>query len=180
MAVADRDRWDERYRTADLAVEPNLPSVFAPHGAELASAPTAIELACGAGRASVWLALQGVAVTGYDVSPVAVEQAAALAHEHRVGSTCHFKVADFDGGLPDGPAVGLIICHLFRDARLDQAIIERLVPGGLLAMAALSEVGAAPGRFRVRPGELTAAFSTLEIIDGSEADGVAWLLARKP
>ena len=44
-----------------------------------------------------------------------------------------------------------ILCHKFRDRRLDQAIIERLAPGGLLAIAVLSEVGAAPGPFRAKP-----------------------------
>ncbi len=77
-----------------------------------------------------------------------------------------------------GPPADVILCHKFRDRRLDQTIIERLAPGGLLAIAALSEVDAAPGPFRVRPGELPAAFAELELVAAGEGQGYAWLLAR--
>jgi hypothetical protein len=59
-------------------------------------------------------------------------------------------------------------------------MVERLAPGGLLAMAVLSEVGAGPGRFRAGPGELRNAFDRLRIEAHGEADGLAWLLATKP
>ena len=79
---------------------------------------------------------------------------------------------------PAGPPADIILCHRFRDRRLDQAIIERLAPGGLLAIAVLSEVGAAPGPFRAVPGELMAAFADLEATVAGEGEGRAWLLAR--
>ncbi|MBX5488655.1 MAG: methyltransferase, partial [Mycolicibacterium hassiacum] len=64
--------------------------------------------------------------------------------------------------------------------RLYTPIIERLAPGGLLAIAVLSVVGAAPGRFRAAPGELTTAFGELQVIASGEGDGLAWLLGRRP
>jgi hypothetical protein len=116
-------------------------------------------------------------VTGVDVSPVAVEQARALAAAH--GVPCHFDVVDLDGGLPPGPPVNVVVCQRFRDARLDAAIVERLIPGGLLAISALSEVGAGPGRFRIPAGELLRAFPHLTVEAAGEADGMAWLLGRR-
>jgi SAM-dependent methyltransferase len=82
------------------------------------------------------------------------------------------------GPLSDWPDADVILCHKFRDRRLDQAIIERLAPGGLLAIAALSAVDAAPGPYRVGPGELSAAFAELELVAAGEGQGYAWLLAR--
>lgn len=181
MASTDRARWDETYRArSDDLGPPELPSRFAEHAELLAAAGTALEIACGAGRTAVWLAEQGVQVTAYDISPVAVAQARELATERRVQDGCRFEVADFDDGLPDGDAVDVVVCNLFRDERLDQPIIDRLRPGGVLAMAALSEVGAEPGRFRVAPGALPQAFASLEEVASDEGDGVAWLIARKP
>ena len=87
-------------------------------------------------------------------------------------------MVDLDDGLPDGPPVDVVLCHKFRNRRLDRAIIERLAPGGLLALATLSEVGAAPGPFRATPGELAAAFAGLDLIAAGEGQGHAWLLAR--
>lgn len=119
-------------------------------------------------------------MTGVDLSPVAV----GLAQEHATAlglvDRCVFRVVDLDEGLPDGPAVDVVLCHLFRDSRLDAAVVDRLVPGGLLAIAVLSEVGAAAGRHRVPAGELRRAFGPrLHVLADGEADGRAWLLGRR-
>jgi hypothetical protein len=57
-------------------------------------------------------------------------------------------------------------------------MIDRLAQGGLLAIAVLSEVDAAPGPFRATVGELPAAFAELELVAAGEGHGQAWLLAR--
>jgi SAM-dependent methyltransferase len=176
----DRRRWDERYTSQGPAlvgaVEP--PGAFAAYAEEFPTAGRALDLACGPGLGTVWLARRGLNVWGLDVSPVAIAQARDLAERSGVADRCRFDVVDLDEGLPDGPPVDVILCHKFRDRRLDQAIIERLAPGGLLAIAVLSEVGAAPGPFRAAAGELPAAFADLNLIAAGEGDGHAWLLAR--
>ena len=119
-------------------------------------------------------------MTGVDTSPVAIELAAEHAAEMGVADRCVFRVVDLDQGLPDGPAVDVVLCNLFRDSRLDGAVVDRLVPGGLLAIAVLSEVGAAPGRHRVPAGELRRVFGRhLDVVADGEGGGRAWLLARR-
>jgi SAM-dependent methyltransferase len=118
-------------------------------------------------------------IHGVDVSPVAIDLARRLAVDSGVADRCRFDVVDLDGGLPPGPDVDLLFCYLFRDQRLDQAMMDRLLPGGLLAVAVLSEVGAGPGPFRARPGELRDAFDELNVLVEGEEDGMAWLLARR-
>jgi SAM-dependent methyltransferase len=176
----DRRRWNERYASLGSA---HLSAVAPPGFLEpfLDVVPTtghALDLACGQGLGTVWLASRGLDVWGLDASPVAITQARDLASRNGVGDTCRFDVVDLDDGLPAGPPVDVILCHKFRDRRLDRAIIDRLAPGGLLAIAALSEVGAAPGPFRATPGELTAAFAELDLVANGEGHGLAWLLAR--
>lgn len=180
MAEADRRRWGQRYvglePPALAAVAP--PDVFAGHADVFPTAGCALDLACGQGRASVWLARRGMRVVGWDVSPVAIGWARELARCGGVDGHCHFDVVDLDDGLPPGPPVDLILCHKFRERRLDRAILARLAPGGLLAVAVLSEVGAAAGRFRAVAGELPKAFTGLEMLVVGEGKGRAWLLAR--
>ena len=132
----------------------------------------------GPGLGAVWLARRGLNVLGLDVSPVAIGQARDLARRTGVDDRCRFDVVDLDEGLPAGPPVNVILCHEFRDRRLDPAIIERLAPGGLLAIAVFSEVDASPGPFRAAPGELPAAFAELDLVAAGEGQGHAWLLAR--
>ena len=181
MSDDDRARWDERYvsrgSAAVTAVGP--PPVFAAFEHSFPTAGHALDLACGQGAFTVWLAQRGLTVSGVDVSTTAVEQARDLARRSGVGERCRFDVMDLDDGLPDGPLVDVLVCHRFRDPRLDDAIIDRLTPGGLLAVSALSEVGAGPGRFRAAPGELTTAFAGFDVITAGEGDGEAWLLARR-
>jgi SAM-dependent methyltransferase len=181
-AVTDKDRvrWDKRYASRGpapvAAVGP--PPVFAPFDAMFPTAGHALDLACGQGLGAVWLARRGMDVWGFDVSPVAISQARDLARRSGVGDRCRFDVVDLDNGLPAGPPVDVILCHKFRDRRLDRAAARRLAPGGLLAITALSEVGATPGPFRVAAGELPAAFADLDVIAAGEGQGEAWLLAR--
>lgn len=180
MATSDQTHWDNKYRqTQSATAAPGLPARFEPFSEIFAAAGTALEIACGTGAVSVWLAQQGVQVTAVDISPVAVAAAQGLAEHHGVVERCHVQIADLDNGLPDVKPVGLIVCNMFRDAALDQAMLARLRPSGILAIAALSEVGAQPGRFRVSAGELTSAFADLDVLAAEEADGVAWLVASK-
>ena len=179
MTDKDRVRWDKRYASRGpppvAAVGP--PPVFAPFDDMFPTAGHALDLACGQGLGAVWLARRGMDVWGFDVSPVAIGQARDLARRCGVGDRCRFDVVDLDNGLPAGPPVDVILCHKFRDRRLDRAAL-RLAPGGLLAISALSEVGATPGPFRVAAGELPAAFADLDVIAAGEGQREAWLLAR--
>ncbi|OBK96788.1 SAM-dependent methyltransferase [Mycobacterium asiaticum] len=179
MTEQDRRRWDERYAQLGPAGAVAAPSFLAPHVDLIPTKGLALDIACGQGTGSVWLASRGFDVWGIDVSAVAIDQARELARRNQVGDRCRFGVVDLDQGLPPGPPANMILCNKFRDRRLDGALIERLAPGGLLAIAVLSEVGAAPGPFRAAPGELPSAFANLELIAGDEGDGHAWLLARR-
>jgi hypothetical protein len=114
-----------------------------------------------------------------DVSPVAIGLAQDLVRRAGLAHGCRFEVADLDEGIPPGPPVDLVLCHMFREPRLDHAIVERLLPGGLLAIAALSEVDVGPGRYRAPSGELLEAFGKLDVIESGEQNGEAWLLGRR-
>ena len=184
VSQADRRRWDSRYADRGMApldeTGPLPPPAFAHVEHLFPTEGSALELACGRGRGAVWLASRGMNYWGVDVSPVGIELARNLTALYGVADRCRFDVVDLDEGLPAGPPVNLLFCHLFRDPRLDGAMIERLAPEGMLAVAVLSEVGVGPGEFRAHPGDLRNAFGTLEIVDEGEGDGMARILARRP
>jgi SAM-dependent methyltransferase len=179
VSEQDRIRWDQRYRGETAGIEPGLPPRFAAFQDWFPVEGRALDLACGRGSAAVWLAMRGMEVLGVDVSPVAIEAAIALADEAGVADRCRFLVHDLDGGLPEGPSVAVLICHLFRDARLDRAMLDRLAPGGLLAIAVLSEAGSGRGRFRASRDELRQTWSGLDIVADGDHGGVAWLIGRR-
>lgn len=180
MTHDDRDRWNQRWNEAGAIETPvQPPFAFADHLDAFPAAGSALDIACGRGEASVWLALRGMTVRGVDGSDAAIAMAMQLAEVNKVSASCEFIEWDLDEGLPFGEPADLVLCHMFRDARLYDAIVERLAPGGVLAIAVRSEVGGQPGPFAAPPGELASVFAGLESIASREGDGVGWLLARK-
>jgi SAM-dependent methyltransferase len=178
----DRLRWDARHLAGDDSSgedDTGIPALFAPYEDLFPRVGSALDLACGRGGTSVWLARLGLEVHGVDISRVALDHARRLAARFGVSGRCRFQLADLDLGLPSRPPAEVVLCHLFRDQRLYRPIFERLTRGGLVAMAVLSEVEAEPGPFRASPGELKMAFADLTVIADGEGEGRAWLLARK-
>lgn len=179
MTEDDREHWDLRHAAATSVGPPGLPEVFAPFEDLFPTRGAALEVACGRGTMAVWLAERGMDVFAVDGSPIAIDLARRLAVDSGVADRCQFDVVDLDDGLPGGPRVDLLVCHMFRDGRLDRPMIDRLAPRGMLAVATLSEVGSRPGSYRARPGELREAFEQLELIAQGEGDGIAWFLGRR-
>lgn len=163
---------------ADRPAEPALPVGLVPFESSLPQAGFALDVACGAGHGSLWLADRGLEVFGIDVSPVAVAQAKRLASDLGLAADCQFVAHDLDSGLPDSPSADLVVCHLFNAPELDDALVERLVPGGILAVTVLSVVDAEPGPFRAEPGELLDRFGHLDVRGHREWEGRASIVVR--
>ena len=182
MAESDRTRWDEQHAAVGVPEASHVgpPRRFADHADVFPTAGTALEVACGNGTTAVWLAKRGLTVTGLDVSTIAIERANALAEQAGVADRCLFLAQDLDEGLPAGPPLDVVLCHMFRDPALYPAMLERLAPGGLLAMAVQSEADVGPGRYKAPRGELTDAFAALDPVDAGERGGLAWFLGRRP
>ncbi len=182
MSDRDQQHWDQRY--AELGPAPSgdypPPAVLADFEHLFPRTGTAVDVACGRGRTAVWLAKRGMDVWGIDISPVAIDLARQHAEQAGVSDRCRFDVHNLDSGLPPGDPVDLVLCHLFREADIDNAVLQRLKPGGMLAVACLSEVGHGSGRFRAAPGELTRAFADLDVLEAGEADGHAWFIGVRP
>lgn len=131
----ERD-WNESYRTGDLPWDTGRPSselqrVIAEH----AIAPCrALELGCGTGTNSVWLAQQGFEVTGLDLAPLAIERAQERARS--AGVSARFLVANLlelpDLGEPFGFFFDRGCYHAVRRTSphaYASAVASRLTPG---------------------------------------------------
>jgi len=92
--MTEHINWNDRYRDGDLPWDTGQPSselqrVFSQNTIQPCRA---LELGCGTGTNSVWLAQQGFEVTGIDLAPLAVERAEQRARA--AGVKVHFVVAD--------------------------------------------------------------------------------------
>lgn len=181
----DALRWDERYRELG-SVSPRTPEAIEhrPDLDELVPyVGRGLDVGCGAGAQSLWMARRGLDIVALDVSRVAIEHLDATATRMGLDSAIDARVVDLDDGLPaDIGRFDVVVCQRFRDPRLYTSIVERLRSGGLAIVTVLSTVGSeGPGAFHAAAGELRAAFSTpnTELVSHDEGDGLASVVVRR-
>jgi len=130
--------FDERYQEKDTPWELHRPDhnlIDFVTALSLHPGP-AIDLGCGTGDNSIWLASQGFTVTGCDLSATALEQARAKAANANV--SCTFQQGDFLEHLPAGAPFSFAFdrgCfHTFDDPAVRNCFVARvaeiLAPGG--------------------------------------------------
>jgi 2-polyprenyl-3-methyl-5-hydroxy-6-metoxy-1,4-benzoquinol methylase len=174
-------RWNQRFGAAGYLFGTAPNAFLASHKRLLAPGSRALCVADGEGRNSVWLAEQGLDVTAFDFSAIAVEKARRLAAER--GVSVRYEVASvYDWQWPQA-AFDLVaaIFVQFADPPMRGFLFERIVqtlkPGGLLLLE-----GYTPRQLEYRTGGpphvenlyteamLREAFSGLEIVELREYD----------
>jgi len=132
------DTWNRRFEAGGylFGTEPN--AWLHERRGLLQPGQRVLSVADGEGRNSVWLAQQGLSVDAFDISPVGVAKARALAAER--GVTVRFAVSDVDGFAWPAAAYDAVAAIFVQFA--DPALRERLFahiraslkPGGLLLL----------------------------------------------
>lgn len=140
--------WDARFRENPIAfgAEPNR--YLAAQLPRLRPEMRALCLADGQGRNGVWLAEQGLQVTGVDISAVGLRRAVELAEARGVGARYTTEVADLvDWSWPEAAfdVIVSIYFHLGPKARpvVHAQIVRALKPGGLVILEGYSTAHAA-------------------------------------
>lgn len=133
-----RSDWNKRYSGSELlwTAEPNR---FLVAETESLTPGRALDLACGEGRNTVWLAERGWEVTGVDFADVGLEKARALAAARGVDAT--WVEADLLGYDPPHLAfdlVAILYLQLPAEERADvlRKAAAAVAPGGTLLVVA--------------------------------------------
>ena len=185
MSKADREKWDRRYAQGAFA-ERSHPNAFLEQWLPDLPSGRALDIACGAGRNSLFLAAAGYTVDALDISAEGLARAAASARQR--GLQVNWIERDLDAGLPDTGCYDLIIMLRYVNLPLLRKLRDRLNPGGHLVveehLATDAEViGPRGSRFRVEPGALADAAEGLRVCHcdellTSDPDGRPVALAR--
>ncbi len=154
MAQEDKERWDEKWQNHPMPDEPiKLVSDYA----SLAPGVQALDIACGMGRHSRYLASKGFEVDALDISSVAIEQLQNIPH-------IHAKEVDFDTYTLPKERYDLIVCTYFLERRLFPQMIDALKPNGIILMETFlyhpdNERITSNPAFLLNEGELEATFN---------------------
>ena len=171
--------WDQRFSEPGFlfGTEPN--AWLASQRALFEPGKRALAVADGEGRNSVWLAQLGLQVDAFDISPVGVAKARALAE--RQGVTVNYRVADCDDWNWEPGAYDYVVAIFIQFA--DPALRERLFadmfrtlkPGGYLLLQGytpkqLEYKTGGPGivEHLYTPELLRAAFADMQIVEMRE------------
>jgi SAM-dependent methyltransferase len=135
----------------------------------------ALDVACGRGRHSLWLAERGMATHAVDRDPDAV--AFVREEARRRGLALEAEVLDLEGPSATiaAAAYDLIVVVHYLHRPLFPALLGALRPGGTLVYETFTAAQAARGKpsnpaFLLQPGELLQLVRPLEILRAREGD----------
>ncbi|MBI5485514.1 MAG: class I SAM-dependent methyltransferase [Deltaproteobacteria bacterium] len=136
---ADRIKWNKRFASEDSFLG-TRPSPFLSREIDriklLAPGARALDIACGEGRNSVFLAQNGFQVTGLDISDVGLSKGVKRAEA--AGVQVDFKQVNLDGYCL-AETYDLILNFNFLLRSLIPAELQALAPGGLLLFDTILE-----------------------------------------
>lgn len=145
-----RAAWEARYAESDRIWSGRVNAVLADLAAGWTPG-TALDLGCGEGGDTVWLATQGWQVTAVDLSETAVRRARAAAEAAGVADRVDARQGDLHDGIPDGSWDLVSAQFLQSFVPLDRgpalrAALAALRPGGRLLVVDHAEAPPWAGR----------------------------------
>jgi tellurite methyltransferase len=163
---SDRIKWNARFESQDSYLG-ERPSPFLAAEIErikaLAPGPDALDIACGEGRNSIFLARHGFRMVGVDISDSGLAKGRSRAQES--GVDVDFRRVDLDNGMVEG-SYDLILNFNFLLRELIPSEVASLNPGGLLLfdtiMASEQLLQSHNPSYLLQPGELTRIFAPFD------------------
>jgi len=160
MAIDDKRKWNKRYINNPI---PDTPIDLISKYAELARIGKALDVACGMGRHSKYLASKGYCVDALDISSIAIE---SLQQTENI----YASEVDFDTYSLKKDHYDLIVCSYFLKRELFPQMMHALTKKGVLIYETFvyhpdNEQAPSDKSFLLEDGELESAFKhNLEIL----------------
>jgi len=189
-ASTQRERWNQKYRenpAAWLEPDPFLAWAFSEYIQPLfAHGGSALDLAGGAGRHSIWLAKQGWDVTFIDLSETGVELARQKAGP--LASHIHFVLDDLTQFRAAQTQFDVVMGFFYLEREIFPEIVKAVRPGGVLLYQTYTADqlklpgGPKDASHLLVPGELLRLVSGMRVLHYSETvaeKATAEMVARK-
>ena len=167
LSIEDRDRWNHRYRTGAYRSRRYASRLLTDWSLKLPRG-RALDLACGAGRNTLYLANTGYEVTAVDISDVAIDQAR---NKQSASPEIDFVVHDLEIGYTPTGKYDLIVMVRYVNLRLLGQMAEWLTDHGVIVTEQHLAIetdrplsGPTNPKFRVQPGALKTTVAQLDVI----------------
>jgi SAM-dependent methyltransferase len=181
VSKQDLDKWNQRY--AEDSYRKNNPVVLLQDWLPNFPVGKALDVACGAGRNSIFLAQSGFQVDAIDISPEGLSKARQLAESQ--GLNINWIEHDLDQAFQFDTEYNLIIVMWYVNLALVSRLCDCLATGGYLLceehlITDQDVIGPSSSNYRIAPGALREAVSGLDVLlyeeiieNGSDGERVA-------
>jgi len=186
-----RDKWNQTYSRDRL---PGLPSPMLTDNADILPIEgIALDLACGLGANSLFLAARGLEVHAWDISEIAISHLAERADS--LGLNIQTRVLNITPAALEVERYHLVVTTHYLDRSLPPAIMKATRPGGLICYQTFTaekqiDIGPSNPDFLLQPNELQSFVPGCEILAFRDEShntnrddplaGRAFIIARKP
>ena len=182
MSEDDARRWDRKWAEMDKARPPS--GLLLTHQ-DLLQGGSAVDVACGLGQNTLWLAERDYRAVGLDISEVALQEAMNKARAASLAHTTAFVRCDLNIWLLAEESVEVLCVFHFLNRDLFPHMVRTLKPGGLLFYETrhrgiLNRRPDSNPDYLLDEGELARAFSGLEQLHYEEGQENARLVASRP
>lgn len=166
MTEADRDKWERRYAEHSYTARTH-PTQLLEEWLPRLPRGRALDLACGAGRNALHLAVAGYQVDAMDISAVALQRGAGRAGA--MGVTVNWINVDLDDTDLTADRYDVVVVARYINRGLTDALMRSLRDGGHMVyeqhLLTTQEVeGPRSHGFRLQPNELLEMFRALRVL----------------
>ena len=127
MAIKDQIKWDKKYQETPRLLEKRDVSIKLKEAIKFANTGLALDIACGAGKNSIYLAENNFSVESYDISKVALDSL----NEKRDANIKTF-LTDLEGFIPQQNKYDLIVMTNYLDREIIPSLADALTTDGVL------------------------------------------------
>lgn len=127
MAIKDKIKWDEKYSKTPKLLENRDVSIKLKNLLKEVKGKRTLDIACGAGRNSIFLAKLGFEVEAYDISEVALKKLDEKAYKNITT-----KCIDLENFIPSKSSYDLIVMTNYLDRNIIPNLANALKKDGIL------------------------------------------------
>lgn len=167
MDIKAQEKWNRIYAESEVAAY-SVSKVLNEHGYLLPTHGVALDLACGLGSDSVFLAEKGLQVSAWDISDRVVEKINQLAKQNSL--PINAEARDIALNPPQPASFDVITVAHYLERKIIPDLIAALKPGGLIFYQTFVQAvtpqytGPSNPDFRLEKNELLRLFKELSLV----------------
>jgi len=131
MALKDKQKWDTKYLQKSQLLNPRKPSINLVNHLTKCVGKRALDLGCGAGRNTIYLAQNGFSVDALDIAQIALDALHVELQKQNLTKYVNTKLSDLDNFEAQKDSYDLALMCNFLDRELIEKVKRTLSLDGI-------------------------------------------------